>query len=78
MVLDLNFTTIRPKKSLYEKLPKSLNPTVLQYMYLCTFDTKDAVWVHVVDPLAGALPDDVPHPQRQVRRHQVDEAKPEA
>ncbi len=46
-------------------------------MYSLTFDAEKAVGVHVVDPLAGALPDDGPHPQRQVCRHQVNKPEPE-
>jgi hypothetical protein len=46
-------------------------------MYSLTFDAEKAVRVHVVDPLAGTLPDDSPHPQRQVRRHQVNKPEPE-
>ena len=42
-----------------------------------TFDPEHVVRVDMVYPLAGALPDDSPHPQREVRRHQVDKSKPE-
>ena len=38
--------------------------------------TIDALSVDVMDPLVGRLPDDGPHPQRQVGRHQMDESKP--
>ena len=43
-----------------------------------TFDPEHVVRVDMVYPLAGALPDDSPHPQREVRRHQVDKSKPES
>jgi hypothetical protein len=46
-------------------------------MYSLTFDAEKAVGVHVVDPLAGTLPDDSPHPERQVCRHQVNKPEPE-
>jgi hypothetical protein len=46
-------------------------------MYSLTFDAEKAVRVHVVDPLAGTLPDDSPHPERQVCRHQVNKPEPE-
>jgi hypothetical protein len=46
-------------------------------MYSLTFDAEKAVRVHVVDPLAGTLPDDGPHPERQVCRHQVNKSEPE-
>jgi hypothetical protein len=45
-------------------------------MFTLTSDPQHVVGVHVVYPLAGALPDDSPNPKREIGRHQMDEAKP--